>query len=58
MTTLEEIARIAKGLSECFDFMREVVGLNLTPTGPLPDDYDWRRSTAIECANAMMEYDQ
>lgn len=44
-------------LRECADFMTDVVGKRLSIKDPLPSDYDWNPSTAIECADAMMEYD-
>jgi len=45
-------------LSECADFMTEVVGRRLSVSDRLPKDRDWRPTAAIECADAMMEYDQ
>lgn len=44
-------------LRECSDFMREVIGRRLSVNDKLPDDYDWSAGSAIEAANAMMEYD-
>lgn len=44
-------------ISECADFMTEVVGKRLSVADPLPDDFDWRVSAAKECADAMMECD-
>lgn len=44
-------------ISECADFMTEVVGKRLYVADPLPTNYDWRPSAAIECADAMLEYD-
>lgn len=44
-------------LRECADFMTDVVGRVLSIRDPLPEEYDWRPAAAVECANAMMEYD-
>ncbi len=44
-------------IRECYDFEKEVIGKALSVTDPLPADFDWRVSAAVECADAMMEYD-
>lgn len=44
-------------LSECAHFMEDVVGKRLSVRDPLPEQFDWTPPAAIECANAMMEYD-
>lgn len=49
--------RNSQYIRECADFMAEVVGRKLSIRDPLPAEYDWRPSAAVECAEAMMEYD-
>lgn len=44
-------------LRECGDFLTDVVGSQLSVTDPLPPEFDWTPPTAVECADAMMEYD-
>jgi hypothetical protein len=44
-------------IAECADFMNDVVGRRLLTSDPLPANYDWRPAAAVECAEAMMEYD-
>ena len=44
-------------IAECADFMTEVVGRRLSVRDNLPSEFDWRPSAAVECAEAMLEYD-
>lgn len=44
-------------ISECAHFMVDVIGRPLSVSDALPDDFDWTPMSAIECANALMEYD-
>ena len=44
-------------ISECAHFMVDVIGRPLSVGDALPDDFDWTPMGAIECANALMEYD-
>lgn len=44
-------------ISECAQFMVDVVGRPLSVSDPLPSDFDWSASAAVETAERLMEYD-
>lgn len=44
-------------IRECASFVEDVIGRRLSVRDPLPLEYDWRPSAAVDLATEMMSYD-